>query len=118
MENKCKIMIIRDKEYTCSMELTLDIIGGKWKTLILWHLGVSGTKRFSEVKRSLTGITQKMLTQQLRELEAYGMINRKVYPQVPPKVEYSLTEEGLSLMPILDTMCKWGKDYYDKYENE
>ncbi|MBV7273152.1 helix-turn-helix transcriptional regulator [Clostridiaceae bacterium UIB06] len=112
------MMKIRNKEYTCSMELTLDIIGGKWKTLILWHLGVGGTKRFSEVKKSLPGITQKMLTQQLRELEADGMINRKVYPQVPPKVEYSLTREGQSLMPVLDTMCKWGKEYYNKYENE
>lgn len=116
MENKCKIMKILNKEYTCSMELTLDIIGGKWKTLILWHLGLDGTKRFSEVKKSLPGITQKMLTQQLRELEAYGMINRKVYPQVPPKVEYSLTEEGKSLMPVLKTMCTWGRNYYDSYE--
>lgn len=116
MDKGCNVMKIRNKEYTCSMELTLDIIGGKWKTLILWHLGVGGTKRFSEVKKSLPGITQKMLTQQLRELEADGMINRKIYAQVPPKVEYSLTEEGQSLMPILGTMCKWGKDYYDKYE--
>ena len=84
------------------------------KPLILWHLGVDGTKRFSEVKKSLPGITQKMLTQQLRELEADGMISRKIYPQVPPKVEYSLTKEGKSLMPILDTMCKWGKEYYEK----
>lgn len=118
MGSGCKIMRIRNKEYTCSMELTLDIIGGKWKTLILWHLGIGGTKRFSEVKKCLPGITQKMLTQQLRELEADGMINRKVYPQVPPKVEYSLTAEGQSLMPILATMCKWGKEYCDKYEDE
>jgi DNA-binding HxlR family transcriptional regulator len=109
-------MKIRNKEYTYSVELTLDIIGGKWKPLILWHLGTGGTKRFSEIKRSLPGITQKMLTQQLRELETDGMINRKIYPQVPPKVEYSLTEEGNSLMPVLDTMCKWGKEYYERVE--
>ncbi|MBC2580117.1 helix-turn-helix domain-containing protein [Clostridium sp. DJ247] len=117
MEKECKVMKIRNKEYTCTVELTLDIIGGKWKPLILWHLGVGGTKRFSEVKKTLPGITQKMLTQQLRELESDGMINRKIYPQVPPKVEYSLTQEGKSLMPILDSMCKWGKEYYEKMEN-
>lgn len=116
MNQPCKIMKIRNKEYTYSVELTLDIIGGKWKPLILWHLGTGGTKRFSEIKRSLPGITQKMLTQQLRELETDGMINRKIYPQVPPKVEYSLTEEGNSLMPVLDTMCKWGKEYYERVE--
>jgi DNA-binding HxlR family transcriptional regulator len=114
MENSCKIMKIRNKQYTCTVELTLDIIGGKWKPLILWHLGIGGTKRFSEVKKSLPGITQKMLTQQLRELEADGMISRKIYAQVPPKVEYTLTDEGQSLMPILDTMCRWGKEYYEK----
>lgn len=116
MDKSHKVMKIRNKEYTCTIELTLDIIGGKWKPLILWHLGVGGTKRFSEIKKALPGITQKMLTQQLRELEADGMISRKIYPQVPPKVEYSLTEEGLSLMPILNTMCKWGKEYYEKVE--
>lgn len=114
MEKSCKVMKIRNKEYSCSVELTLDIIGGKWKTLILWHLGVDGTKRFSEVKKSLPGITQKMLTQQLRELEADGMISRKIYPQVPPKVEYTLTDEGKSLMPIVSSMCQWGKEYYEK----
>lgn len=116
MDKEIKVLKIRNKEYSCAVELTLDIIGGKWKPLILWHLGVDGTKRFSEIKKALPGITQKMLTQQLRELEADGMINRKIYPQVPPKVEYSLTEEGKSLMPILDTMCKWGKEYYEKVE--
>jgi len=117
MGKGCKVMKIRNKEYTCTVELTLDIIGGKWKPLILWHLGVSGTKRFSEVKRSLPGITQKMLTQQLRELEADGMITRKIYPQVPPRVEYTITNEGESLMPILSSMCKWGKEYYEKVQN-
>lgn len=116
MEKTCSVMKIRNKQYTCSVELTLDIIGGKWKPLILWYLGVDGTKRFSELKKSLPGITQKMLTQQLRELESDGMISRKIYPQVPPKVEYSLTKEGKSLMPILDTMCKWGKEYYEEVQ--
>jgi len=108
-----KIMKINNKEYSCAIELTLDIIGGKWKPIILWKLAQNGVLRFSELKRSMGGITQKMLTQQLRELEAYEMVNRKVYAQVPPKVEYSLTKQGKSVMPILDIMCKWGTDYYE-----
>ncbi len=108
-----KTMKINNKEYSCTIELTLDIIGGKWKTLILWRLAQNGILRFSELKRSMCGITQKMLTQQLRELEAYEMVNRKVYAQVPPKVEYSLTKQGKSVMPILDVMSKWGTDYYE-----
>ncbi|MDP4143056.1 MAG: helix-turn-helix domain-containing protein [Bacillota bacterium] len=117
MEKTCKVMKIRNKEYTCTVELTLDIIGGKWKPLIIWHLGSLGTKRFSELKKLLPGITQKMLTQQLRELEADNMINRKVYPEIPPKVEYSLTNSGKSVMPILQEMCTWGSRYYENPEN-
>ncbi|MBP2636958.1 MAG: transcriptional regulator, HxlR family [Firmicutes bacterium] len=97
-------------EYQCSMELTLDLIGGKWKALILWHLG-ENTLRFSELKKTLPKITQKMLTQQLRELEASGLVNRYIYTQIPPKVEYSLTPAGKSLLPILDTLCQWGFNY-------
>lgn len=97
-------------EYQCSMELTLDLIGGKWKALILWHLG-ENTLRFSELKKTLPKITQKMLTQQLRELEASGLVNRYIYTQIPPKVEYSLTPAGKSLLPILDTLCQWGLNY-------
>ena len=97
-------------EYQCSMELTLDLIGGKWKALILWHLG-ENTLRFSELKKTLPKITQKMLTQQLRELEASGLVNRYIYTQIPPKVEYSLTPAGTSLLPILDTLCQWGFNY-------
>ena len=108
-----KIMKINNKEYSCSIELTLDIIGGKWKPIILWRLAKNDVLRFSELKRSMGGITQKMLTQQLRELEAYEMVHREVYPEVPPKVEYSLTKQGKSVMPILDVMCKWGTDYYE-----
>jgi DNA-binding HxlR family transcriptional regulator len=92
----------------CPAETTLDVIGGRWKVPILWHL-FQGTRRFSELRRGLDGVTQKMLTQQLRELEAEGIVNRKVYPQVPPKVEYSLTGEGQSLKPVVEAMCKWGK---------
>lgn len=99
-------------EYQCSMELTLELIGGKWKALILWHLGES-TLRFSELKKALPKITQKMLTQQLRELEAHGLVQRFIYTQVPPKVEYSLTASGRSLLPILATLCQWGVNYVE-----
>ncbi|MCX7772272.1 MAG: helix-turn-helix transcriptional regulator [Clostridia bacterium] len=98
-------------EANCPVELTLAVIGGKWKVLILWHLYDEGTKRFGELKNVLQGITQKMLIQQLKELERDGLIHREVYQQVPPKVEYSLTERGRSLKAILDAMCHWGNDY-------
>ena len=92
----------------CPAEATLEVIGGRWKVPILWHL-LKGTLRFSELRRALPGVTQKMLTQQLRELERQGVVRRTVYPQVPPKVEYSLTDRGASLKPVVDAMCKWGK---------
>lgn len=104
------MITFKDIEYQCSMELTLDLIGGKWKALILWHLRES-TLRFSELKRTLPKITQKMLTQQLRELEGSGLVNRFIYTQIPPKVEYSLTPAGKSLLPILSTLCQWGLNY-------
>jgi len=97
-------------EYNCSMELTLDIIGGKWKPIIIWHLGKK-TMRFNELKRSLPNITQKMLTQQLRALEESELIDRVIYNQVPPKVEYSLTEYGKSLLPVLTSLCDWAINY-------
>ncbi|HZO87401.1 MAG TPA: helix-turn-helix domain-containing protein [Chthonomonadaceae bacterium] len=91
----------------CPAETTLQVIGGRWKIPILWHL-FGGEKRFSELRRALGCVTQKMLTEQLREMERDGIISRKVYPQVPPKVEYSLTPLGESLKPIVDAMCQWG----------
>jgi len=99
--------------FNCEKELTLSVISGKWKMLILWHLGKEGTKRFGELKALMPGITQRMLVNQLRELEEDLVINRKVYAVVPPKVEYSLTEHGRSLMPILDAMYKWGQNYME-----
>ena len=94
----------------CPTEITLRVIGGKWKPVILWHLS-GGTKRFSELKRAIPGVTQRMLSQQLRELEGDGVVLRKVYAQVPPKTEYSLTEFGRTLGPILRLMCKWGSEH-------
>jgi DNA-binding HxlR family transcriptional regulator len=94
----------------CPVETTLSVIGGKWKALILWHLR-DQIKRFGELKRLMPGITQKMLAQQLREMEKDGLVKRKIYPQVPPKVEYSLTDCGKSLCPILDMMGEWGSKH-------
>ena len=94
----------------CPVETTLELIGGKYKSLILWHL-VNQTLRFSELKRRIPAATPKMLTQQLRELEASELIHREVYPVVPPKVEYSLTKLGESIIPLLRSMYDWG-DYY------
>lgn len=96
-----------------SVKTTLNVIGGKWKPLILFLLK-NNTLRFSQLQRSIDGITQKMLTQQLRELEADGLIKRTVYPEVPPKVEYSLTEFGHTLDPIFRTMDAWGKKYKER----
>ena len=96
--------------YKCALELTMDLIGGKWKLIILWHL-LDGSKRFNELNKLIPAITQKMLTTQLRELEAKGLVNRKVYPEVPPKVEYSLTDFGRSLEKILNDLCEWSHEY-------
>jgi DNA-binding HxlR family transcriptional regulator len=98
----------RRSEIKCTAETTLQVIGGKWKVPILYHL-FGNVVRFSELRRKLPGVTQKMLTQQLREMEEDGLVKRKVYAQVPPKVEYSLTALGESLKPVVDSMCKWGK---------
>ena len=100
----------KDK-YNWGMDATLDVIGGKWKPLILYELNEK-TLRFGQLLDRLEPkITQRMLTKQLRQLEEDGLITRKVYAQVPPKVEYSLTETGRSLMPILDQLCKWGYEH-------
>ncbi|WP_336775951.1 winged helix-turn-helix transcriptional regulator [Paenibacillus sp. MMO-58] len=101
------------KKYNISVEATLEVIGGKWKCVILCHL-THGKKRTSDFKRLMPSITQKMLTQQLRELEDDGIVNRIVYNQVPPKVEYELTPYGDSLRPILDSLCNWGERHIIK----
>lgn len=98
----------REEPFACPIEVTLSVIGGKWKSVILFHV-VEGVQRFGERRRRIPGFTQKMLTQQLRELEADGAIRRKVYAEVPPRAEYSLTPYGRTLRPVLQAMCKWGK---------
>ena len=94
----------------CPVETTLELIGDKWKVLILRDL-VGGTKRFGELKKSIGSVSQKVLTSQLRDMEDSGLVSRKVYAEVPPRVEYSLTDLGRSLQPILDAMRNWGTEY-------
>lgn len=97
----------------CPVEATISLIGGKYKSLILWKL-MGGTLRFSQLRKEVSGATPKMLTQQLRELEADGLVMREVFPVIPPKVEYSLTEFGRSIAPVLEAMYSWGTGYLHK----
>lgn len=100
--------------YSCPVEATVQLIGGKYKAVILWHLMDKKVLRYSQIHKLIPKATDKMLAQQLRELENDGLINRKVYPVVPPKTEYSLNKFGESLAPILDELCNWGKHYLEK----
>jgi DNA-binding HxlR family transcriptional regulator len=106
--------IMRQKNYHGPVEATVDILAGRWKPLILWALR-NGTLRFGQIEYELSAyapnITKRMLTRQLRELEEDGLISRKVYPEVPPRVEYTLTEKYMSLLPIVEQMYEWGKEY-------
>lgn len=99
---------MKAKESNCPAEFTLTRIGGRWKIPILFHL-LAGARRFSELGRAMPGVTQKMLTQQLREMERDGLVERKIFAQIPPRVEYSLTELGMSLKPVVEAMCRWGE---------
>lgn len=111
MENQCNKTkyIFNDREYLCSLELAMEVIGGKWKTLMIFHLK-EGALRSGELQRTLKGISNKMFTQVARELEVAGIIERIVYPVVPPKVEYQLTETGRSVLPFLQNLVQWGID--------
>lgn len=104
-----------EKLPACPVETTLTLISDKWKVLILRDL-LPGTKRFGELRKSIGHVSQKVLTAQLRQMEQSGLVNRKVYAEVPPKVEYSLTDVGYSLKPILDAMWTWGEEYQKKME--
>lgn len=101
----------------CPVEVTLKLMGDKWKILIIRDL-LTGTKRFGELKKSIGSITQKVLTSNLRAMEENGVVTRKVYAEVPPRVEYTLTETGYSLKPILDSMAMWGDNYKNKVNNK
>lgn len=112
MGNNEKLVNIRNnKEYHCPVEATLDVIGGKWKPLILWQLKELEVIRYNKLQQNLHGVSPRMLTKQLRELEEDGLVNRKMYPEIPPKVEYSLTEFGKTVTPILEALCNWGSEY-------
>lgn len=103
--------------YQCEIELTLEILGGKWKALIIWNLHTHGVTRYNELRRLIPGITQKMLTQQLKELERYKLVKRTVYATVPPTVEYELTQLGCELIPIMSMMDAFGKKFVELYKN-
>jgi DNA-binding HxlR family transcriptional regulator len=107
-----------DNEFDkCTISSTLRVLGGKWKIAILWHL-INRTRRFSELKHLVKGVNHKMLAHQLRELEADGLIERKIYAEVPPRVEYSLSEYGSTLIPILNSMAQWGLDHEEKLASQ
>ena len=105
---------MKETKFHCPVEATLSLIGGKYKPIILYHL-IDQTLRFSELQRIMPQATQKMLTQQLRELEKDGLVHREVFPVVPPKTEYSLTDYGRTLVPVLKAMCDWGNEHLSAY---
>ncbi|MFI6287004.1 winged helix-turn-helix transcriptional regulator [Streptomyces sp. NPDC051018] len=100
-------------EYHCGLDAAVDVVGGKWKPLILWALGARGALRFGELRRNVPGVSEKMLIQQLRELEADGIVHREVYREVPPRVEYSLTEPGNALNKALQPLGEWGSAFME-----
>lgn len=101
---------MKERPYGCGLEAALDVVGGKWKPIVLWRLA-SGPQRFGELRRLVTGISEKMLIQQLREMEADGIVARKDYREVPPRVEYSLTRFGVSLCDAVRPLCAWGDEH-------
>ncbi|KGA96748.1 HxlR family transcriptional regulator [Alkalihalobacillus alcalophilus ATCC 27647 = CGMCC 1.3604] len=104
-------------DFHCEKELTLSIISGKWKVVILWHLGVEGPHRFNELQKLFPKISHKTLTNQLRELTEDGIVHREVYPEMPPKVIYSMTELGMTLLPIVEMMYEWGKNRIEQMKD-
>ena len=106
---------MRRPAYGCGLEAALDVVGGKWKPIVLWRL-TAGPRRFGELRRLVTGISEKMLIQQLREMEADGIVARKDYQEIPPRVEYSLTQFGVSLSEALRPLCDWGREHMGRIE--
>src|SRR5688572_17327417 len=102
-------ILLRGRTYHCAMDVTMDFIGGKWKTVVLWYLR-NKTMRFGELRRQIPDITEKMLSLQLKALEEDGILRREVFPEVPLRVEYSLTEFGKTLVPVLEAIAKWGRE--------
>jgi DNA-binding HxlR family transcriptional regulator len=106
---------MRDREYNCGLEAALDVIGGKWKVLILWPLHTA-PRRFGELRREVPGISEKMLIQSLKEMELDGIVTRRDFKEVPPRVEYALTEFGTSLCAALSPLCEWGQHHMKRIE--
>ncbi|MBF6210161.1 helix-turn-helix transcriptional regulator [Nocardia puris] len=104
----------RTGPYVCGIDAAMDVIGGKWKALILWELEAHGVRRFGELRRGLPGVSEKMLIQHLRELEEDGIVAREIFPEVPPRVEYRLTESGAALNAALEPLGLWGRDRIDR----
>lgn len=102
--------INRRRVYNCPVDVALEVLGGKWTIQVLWYLS-QGVQRFGQLRRSIPGITQKVLTRELRALEGHGVVQRRAYAQVPPRVEYSITSYGRTLDPLLDVMCEWGIEH-------
>lgn len=109
---------LQNGDYHCEKEMTLSIFSGKWKVVILWHLGVEGPHRFNDMQRLFKNISHKTLSNQLKELIEDGVISRRVYPESPPKVEYSMTELGYTLLPIIEMMYDWGKNRIEQLKKE
>jgi DNA-binding HxlR family transcriptional regulator len=104
---------INEREFHCALDVTMGYIGGKWKSIVLWYLR-KNTKRFKDLKKDIPQITEKMLSLQLKELEQDGIVTRTVFAEVPPRVEYELTNHGKTLIPMLEEMAKWGRDKGEK----
>ncbi|TCZ73245.1 transcriptional regulator [Paenibacillus albiflavus] len=103
-------------QHECPVETLIHVLSGKWKPMILWHL-IESKKRFNDLEKLIPDVSQKMLSQHLRDLEREGIVDRMVYPAIPPKVEYSLSEYGRTLIPVVEVMCAWGKNHNkQKYE--
>lgn len=109
---------LQQKDYHCEKEYTLSVLSGKWKVVILWHLGVEGPYRFNELQKLFPRVSHKVLTGQLKELIEDGIVHREVYPDIPPKVEYSMTEVGMSLLPIVEMMYTWGLNRINQIKQE
>lgn len=109
IDNKERIIILSGREFHCAMDVTMNYIGGKWKTVVLWYLR-KDRKRFNELRKLIPNITEKMLSLQLKDLENDGIIKRKVYAEVPPRVEYYLTDFGKTLIPMLEEIARWGRN--------
>lgn len=113
MDTELKTDSVNDCKYACPVEATLGVIGGKWKPLILWHLK-GEVLRYNTLQQTLPGISPKMLTKQLRELEEDGIVKREMYPEIPPRVEYSLTDFGRTIIPVLEALAEWGFEYMEQ----